>query len=143
MIGFIGGLLLFLLFVATFNNNWPGKVEGYFFPVSTITEFKVERADDTYEQRDANYTILRGELVKTRACEFLGIEARIIDRRDHASTITVEVLEPDKIRHIGKHTWGPWLIQVPYSNIVNHNLRIELITHHRCHPFWHTVSTIR
>lgn len=144
IIGFVGGLILFFGFVIAQHNNALGSIEGKFFPVATATAFHLAQSNDVvYEVPGAKLTAMSGVMNKFRECTFIKMEAIVSDPAGHETISEVFYLEDDKIRHVGVHKWGPWLIRVPFKNVANNNHLIHLIAYHQCHPFWQTITHFR
>jgi hypothetical protein len=144
IIGSVIGFMLFLVFVFAVNDNIFGKIEGYFFPVTQTTVFRISPSeDDVYDKEGVKYIKLQGELNKLRACAFVRMEAVVTDLKDHQTVAEIYFLEDEKIRHIGKQPWGPWLIRMPFDDIVRRNQIISITAYHSCHPGWLTVTKFR
>ncbi len=123
----IGALLLICVwFVVTVG----GRIEGYFFPVSAIGQI------EAHEPVGETWTRVWGEAIRFRQCSF-----------DHLSWYLVRVGEDARADLIfeegtkmdggGHFDFGPWLVQLPASQLFE---RSYAIAYHRCHPFWLTAT---
>lgn len=145
IIGIVFGFLLFVGFVYAQNNHWLGRVEGYFFPVVLTTTFNASQRESDLSDIDRNdFVVINGTMNKYRSCLIDRIEAEIIDSSNNITTKLIYFEVEPKNHPIGNNwSWGPWIIRVPYSEIITQNKIIALYTYHHCHPFWETVTRFR
>lgn len=108
------------------------KVEQHFFPV-------VQNFVATSVSREADGVIMSGQMVKERACDFIGVTVKA----DTGAALSLKFMDDDSpssfTRPTGSQEWGPWKIFVPVAPKVN---SITLTAAHSCHPFWVTRTEI-
>lgn len=117
-----------MLIIAALTTFGP-KVEGYLFPVS-----KLHNAE--FSQLAINETLIEGEFDKFRECDFLELNAFVINAAGVRVLVEIVLLRPVSVLGEGRFKWGPWALKMPIWRI--NELQLELVTYHRCHPFWIT-----
>lgn len=120
-------------------NLWPAvfgallvfglmKIEHWFFPV--VESFSVVSVD-----REFDGVTLKGHMIKSRNCEFIGISAV----GNAGGRIALRFMDDDSpgtfSRPTGSQNWGPWKVFIPYAPLVS---TIVMTAAHTCHPFWTT-----
>jgi len=104
------------------------KAEHRFFPV-------VEHFIVTSVSREVDGIIVSGQMVKERACDFIGVTAKA----DTGAALSLKFMDDDSpssfTRPTGSQEWGPWKVIVPVAPRVN---TVSFIASHSCHPFWVT-----
>ena len=144
IIGIVIGFILFLGFAYAQTNEWPGKLEGYYFPVGKDTTFNVSKSESNLLDIDNDaFVVIEGDLVKYRACALDRVEAVVIDPTGNETPKTIFFEVEPKNHPPGQWSWGPWIIRIPYSEIISHNYSISIIIYHNCHPFWKTITRFR
>lgn len=107
------------------------RLEQVFYPV--VESFTV---NGIWYQADG--VALRGAMIKSRNCEFIGVTA-MADTADGSITIPLRFLDDDSpgtfSRPTGSQEWGPWKFYLPVAPRIK---RIRLTAAHSCHPFWMT-----
>ena len=142
IIGFLTALVLFITVTYAAGENIPGKIEGYFFPVTKSVKFWTEK--HYHNSSEIHYApaliLANGVMEKKRDCQFISMEVVIFDNLGNSAVVEVDNLEGTKIRDVGFHLYGPWIIRAPFDDTIIRNLHVHIYVTHRCHIFWKTVS---
>lgn len=114
---------VFMLFVFS-------HIEPLFFPV--VMNYSVTSGAKLQE----GYTIL-GYMNKVRACEFIGVQVMDQDKMRLPIKFMDNTKDDRATRPTGSQSFGPWVIQTR-----DESYEITLTVTHKCHPMWHTVTTL-
>ena len=83
--------------------------------------------------------IVKGTMVKTRHCEFIGVSAHAESGSGDMVTLPIRFLDDDSpgtfSRPTGSQEWGPWKFYTPLAPRIK---SITLTSAHSCHTFWIT-----
>lgn len=111
-----------------------------FFIIGPITEGKylpvVTNVSLTHIKQNEDHTEIVFEGVKVRTCEFVEVSAIVQNNgASNKGKIIFEDYDGSKSRAPGQQLFGPWKIY-PNGN------RITIVSYHRCHPLWQTVTPL-
>lgn len=111
------------------------SIEHHFFPV--IKNWKLEEV-----QREGDYWIVRGIMLKDRPCELVQTSVMAIPKMPLAPRVLIYQIKPTDIlggnSPTGLITWGPWEMKIPKTLEQRRNeiSSLEVVGHHRCHMLW-------
>ena len=109
-----------------------GKIEGKLFPVALADSIRISEIDPALL---IDGTRLEGTMVKLRNCDFIGLQASILNPVGTKIVVPMDVRESIKLREKGEHEWGPWRVLLPVWQV---EPQIEIIVFHQCNPFYIT-----
>jgi len=129
MFGWWSTLLLLLILLAVLTSkDVAGRIEGVFFPVTTVAQLSL------IENQDSTSSFIWGSTEKLRSCEFQKIEWRLGDL-ENSIIVGVSFDETSKVRPEGSFSFGPWRVQLTEHQI---KTRSFAKVYHKCHILWPT-----
>ena len=120
-------MFAFAFIIVLYGGDVAGKIEGDNLPVVNNTEI-------TKIEKDGNYTLIWGESYKLRECSFENIKWRFGDS-EYSINVSLDILEPSKIREGGRFTFGPWRVHLTEEQLINSSFAIA---YHDCHVGYQT-----
>lgn len=116
-----------VIFVA---QKFGGKIEGRFWPVSTV-------ADITALDTRGDETLFWGHAEKLRPCTWKRVEWYLINPvpPPPGVKLTLRTIETAKIRGVGPFQLGPWALNIGWEKLLYETYAVVF---HECYPFWET-----